>query len=370
MFTQICVSISVTVSTIFLPLVVMYREDTNPEPSSYFYHLFLFAGVAIIYWSIYLMAYFKQRSEKGEKARHLSDFIWPMTVIVVLNVLLLAFFSYTDNRYRVLFPTVMGWGRFGISIIEVFPETQFPLGVVMYAYWGAFVYNTSSFVQRIIEDDFIPRVVVLGTLRIILAVFASILIYFAFFPEVFQYHEGSKVTANVTSAGFLIVASFLAGLYPRRSIKMVTYWCAGRLSQFLPKMGKYTYTPLTMIQGITLDIEDRLNEEGINSIQAIATSDLKELHTRHLPYPDETLADWIDQARLALYFTDEAEFTAIQGLGIRTYRALCGYQQSVKNDPSILENLDPSPVPKERFRQFVLHGIFPIERFQRADNSI
>lgn len=359
MWKKMGVAAASTLLVVLFSVISMGMEDQDVAWSKYLYHFFLYAGVAVIYWLIGLMYYFKLEKETpSEAVRSFSDLIYHLTVLVVLSILFISFFSYSDNQFRSLVGPG-GWSRFGISIIEVFPGVRFPLGVAMYAFWGAFIYNTAHFIRRIIDDDFIPRVVVLGTLRVTLALFASILIYFAFFPDVTQSAAGDP-------ARYLIVASFLAGLYPSRSLKMVIHWGAGRLSQLFPRTGKYTYTPLTIIQGITLDIEERLNEEGIDSIQAIATCDLTLLKTkRRFPYPWKTLEDWIDQAKLAVYFTDEAEFTAIQGLGIRTYSALLKYQAKAKEDPAMLETLNTEPIPKERFRHFVLHGIFPAETADR-----
>lgn len=362
------ISIVSTALAVFFSSILLYQGGRPPEWGKYSYHLFLYLGVAGIYWLLVLMYYFHLKKQKGSEAvESLSDLIYPMTALVVLSVLFLGFFAYNDDQYRAASgsASAIGWSRFGISFIEVFPGIRFPLGVIMYAFWGAFIYNTSHFIRRIIDDDFVPRVVVLATLRITLAIFAAILIYFAFFSDVFKFKEVdgnliAETQGETQAVGLLIVASFLTGLYPRRSMKMVSHWSAGRLSQMFPKMGKYTYTPLTIIQGITLEIEDRLNEEGIDSIQALATCDLRELKKkRSFPYPDGTLADWMDQAKLALYFSDEAEFTAIQGLGIRTYSAVLEFQKTASKDPSILDALDPAPIPKERFRHFILHGIFP-----------
>lgn len=202
----------------------------------------------------------------------------------------------------------------------------------------------------------------MGGIRIVLAIFASLLIYFLFF------REGSQSsTEALIPSGLLIVTSFLARFYPRQTLKMVVTWMAGRLSQMFPAIGKYIYTPLTVIQGITLEIEDRLNEEGVDSIQALATADVPKL-LRCLPYPGDTILDWIDQAKLAVYFVDEAEFASLAGLGIRTYSSLLVYREEARARPALLDEVDPRPLPKERFKHFILHGVFP-EAATRSSRS-
>jgi hypothetical protein len=291
-----------------------------------------------------------------------------MTFLVVLSVVLLGLFSLSDDYVREHQPalnspaSLIPWARFGVSTIEVFPGVFFPVGVVMYAFWGAFLYNLYNFIRRIIDGDFVPRVMIMGGIRIVLAIFASLLIYFLFFQE-----RSQSSTESLIPSGLLIVTSFLAGFYPRQTLKMVITWMAGRLSQMFPAIGKYIYTPLTVIQGITLEIEDRLNEEGIDSIQALATADVSKL-LGCLPYPDNTILDWIDQAKLAVYFVDEAEFASLAGLGIRTYSSLLVYREAARARPALLDEVDPRPVSKERFKHFILHGVFP-EAATRSSRS-
>lgn len=259
------------------------------------------------------MYFSRVRKDKPDRAKDaIADYIHPTTFLTVVNVLVMGFFSLAADVSGVNAGSsteqvaVSGALRFGVAVIQVFPNVFFPLGVAMYAFWGAFIYNHYQFVRRIVDDDFTPRVMILGTLRVVLAVFASILIYFAFFHEVYNVNEmGAEVTtirSGNGAAGYLIVASFFTGFYPRRLVMMVYRWFVSRISQAVPLLGKYIYTPLTVIQGITLEVEDRLNEAGIDSIQSLATSDIKELKDKKgLPYPEETIADWRDQAKLANY---------------------------------------------------------------------
>lgn len=357
---KIIVSVVLTCLAIAVPLCLMFlQSDTGAAWDKVFYHILLLLGVGVIYWSVSLMHYMElKKCNVRTAAEKFSVLVYPMTFLVVLSILLVGLFSLSDEYVREHQPSHNGpsslipWARFGVSTIEVFPDVFFPVGVVMYAFWGAFLYNLYNFIRRIIDGDFVPRVVILAGIRIVLAIFASLLIYFILF------RDGSQSTDVLMPSGLLIVTSFLAGFYPRQTLKMVVTWMAGRLSQVFPAIGKYIYTPLTVIQGITLEIEDRLNEEGVDSIQALATADVPKL-LQCLPYPDHTVLDWIDQAKLALYFVDEAEFASLAGLGIRTYSGLLAYRDQACANPSLLDAVDPRPLSKERFKHFILYGVFP-----------
>jgi hypothetical protein len=359
---KIAISALLTCLAIAAPLclISLQSETYTLVWDKLLYHTVLLLSVAVIYWSVGLMHYMELKKCNAQSAvEQFSVLVYPMTFLVVLSIVLLGVFSLSDDYVREHQPalnspaSLIPWARFGVSTIEVFPGVFFPVGVVMYAFWGAFLYNLYNFIRRIIDGDFVPRVMIMGGIRIVLAIFASLLIYFLFF------REGSQSsTESLIPSGLLIVTSFLAGFYPRQTLKMVITWMAGRLSQMFPAIGKYIYTPLTVIQGITLEIEDRLNEEGIDSIQALATADVSKL-LGCLPYPDNTILDWIDQAKLAVYFVDEAEFASLAGLGIRTYSSLLVYREAARARPALLDEVDPRPLSKERFKHFILHGVFP-----------
>ncbi|WP_447985120.1 hypothetical protein [Nitrospira sp. Nam74] len=74
---------------------------------------------------------------------------------------------------------------------------------------------------------------------------------------------------------------------------------------------------MTVIQGITLEIKDRLNEEGVDGIQALAMADVPKLR------PGE----------VGSVFVDEAEFASLGGLGIRTYSGLLAYRNQAGANP-------------------------------------
>ena len=49
---------------------------------------------------------------------------------------------------------------------------------------------------------------------------------------------------------------------------------------------------------------------------------------------------------------DEAEFASLAGLGIRTYSGLLAYRTQARANPSLLDEVDPRPLSKERCSTF------------------
>ena len=62
--------------------------------------------------------------------------------------------------------------------------------------------------------------------------------------------------------------------------------------------------PLQMVKGINIWKAYRLEEEGIENVQNLATADVTELAVR-THYNFRTLIDWIDQSLLLVRLTSE-----------------------------------------------------------------
>lgn len=335
--------------------------------SRFFFRAFILCGVPVIYW-LEAWAYLHTPNVPSSVGKTLET-LSALVLLCLASNSLMGFFCMADEQYIRTLSKESGVDvmRFGVAIVEPFPRMYFPLGVMTYAFWGAFVYNNYSFIRRLRSNDFAPPVFVSGALRLVLAVLAAGLLYYAMFIDVYDYPDTGKQvlavkkTDHALGAGWLVVGSFFAGLYPQQMISAVFSWFYSRVTQLVPSLGKFQYTPMTILQGVTLDVELRLKEEGIDSLQALAVCDVADL-VKKLPYSANTILDWQDQAKLAMYFSDGEQFAALASLGIRSYSALQKYQHNIKVDPVFAEALkliDPSPIAKDTFQHFVRFGVFP-----------
>lgn len=335
--------------------------------SRFFFRAFILCGVPTIYW-LEAWAYLRDPNAPSSVSKTLET-LAALVLLCVTSNSLMGFFGMADEQYiqTLANKNSINIMRFGVAIVEPFPKLYFPLGVMTYAFWGAFVYNNYSFIRRLRSNDFAPPVFVSGALRLVLAVLAAGLLYYAAFLDVYDFSDpnnpvlAGKDQKPALGAGWLVVGSFFAGLYPQQMISAVFSWFYSRVTQLVPSLGKFQYTPMTILQGVTLDVELRLKEEGIDSLQALAVCDVTAL-SRKTPYSENTILDWQDQAKLAMYFSDGEQFAALASLGIRSYSALKNYQNNIKVDPAFAEALklvDPSPIAKDKFQHFVRFGVFP-----------
>lgn len=339
----------------------------------FFFRGFILCGVPTIYWleACVFLRWLGEQQPAGAPlpADKLAETLAHLVLLCLVSNSLMGFFSMADEQYIRTLPASSGVDvmRFGVAIIEVFPKLYFPMGVMVYAFWGAFVYNNYNFIRRLRSNDFSPQVFMAGALRVVLAVLAAGLLYYAGFTDAYVYSiAGTQVLAepnkaHTLAAGWLVVGAFFAGLYPQQMITAIFSWFYSRITQVFPMLGKYQYTPMTILQGVTLDVELRLKEEGIDSLQALSICDAAQLAAK-TPYSIDAIKDWQDQAKLAAYFSDGEQFATLASLGIRSYSALKSYQLDVNKNPTLadtLKQVDTSPIAKDKFQHFVRFGVFP-----------
>jgi hypothetical protein len=382
--------LGITLVSAALPLWLLWADAASAGVTKdldfklhFFFRAFILFGVPTVYW---LEAWWfwlspKMESPKDDQspAGRMAEIFLPLVLLCVVSNSLMAFFSMADEQYIQSLSKDSGAKviRICVAIVEPFPKMYFPLGMMSYAFWGAFIYNNHSFIYRLRSNDFSHQVFVAGALRLVLAVLASGLLYYAFFADVYQYDDtGDQVLATikpdkVLNAGLLVVGAFFAGLYPEQLITSTFNWFYSRVTQAIPWLGKYQYTPMTILQGITLDVELRLKEEGIDSLQALSVCNVEQLQ-RKVPYSKDTIEDWKDQAKLAAYFSDGEEFATMASLGIRTYSALRTFQKKIEVDDDfakalnlalaeMLNAVDPKKkkIVIGKFQYFVRFGVFP-----------
>jgi hypothetical protein len=85
--------------------------------------------------------------------------------------------------------------------------------------------------------------------------------------------------------------------------------------EFVPPVWR-SRQALTTLEDVTIWAEARLQEEGIENVHALATSDLERLVIA-TPFPSQNLIDWVDQALLRIHATD-VWHTGFAASGIRT----------------------------------------------------
>ena len=177
--------------------------------------------------------------------------------------------------------------------------------VISMAFIGAYVYTIARILDRINNNDLYPISLYYYTARIIIA--CAIAAVLRHTVNLF----GDVQSTLLTDAGraMLILLGFVVGFAPdlfvlsmsRKAFQYLKVWGSrdDPASKDLP-----TTLPLLMIDDLSREKIDRLNELGIDSAQVLALQNPLMLLPR-LPYELGLIVDWVAQAQLYVLVKDE-----------------------------------------------------------------
>lgn len=153
------------------------------------------------------------------------------------------------------------------------------LGNPSFAVLGAFTFNTGLLVRRAFMADFTKNVMWACLNRLVISVGFSILLY-ALPSTWLQGHF--KLGHSL---------SFAVAFFPQ----VFFTFLRKRVRKSLGGEDTATELEIQLIQGIDVWKEERLEEEGLESVQNMATADIFGLLPK-VHYPLRTIVDWMDQA--------------------------------------------------------------------------
>jgi len=95
-----------------------------------------------------------------------------------------------------------------------------------------------------------------------------------------------------------IAAFFIIGFSPRYGLGLIAAFARGHLQSInSEEADSARYLPITQLSGVTPNIAERLAEEGLTSVDAVAAADPVRL-LRATRYDKRLIVDWIDSAML------------------------------------------------------------------------
>jgi hypothetical protein len=188
-------------------------------------------------------------------------------------------------------PCYSDWLLYFPKCLPAIPSYDF----LLYAVIGAYVFNLGVLVRRTFLADVTEHVYWGAINRLLLTCGIALAIH------------GILGASTFGTALFFIIA-FMPRVF-------ITY-LRKAASKILTDDGKAAdELPIQLVQGIDIWKEQRLEEEGIESIENLATSDILTLAVK-THYPIRTLIDWIDQAILIQRFPAKVQALRDSGLAI------------------------------------------------------
>jgi uncharacterized membrane protein len=214
---------------------------------------------------------------------------------------------------------------------------------VHYAFLGAYFFSLQMIFRRYVLRDLRASAYVALSLRIILAVLATWVLEHAW------YLTAGATSGDATSQRTLLIAAFVVGVFPQvawqylqSALKTLT-----GAKFIVPSLD--TQLPVSDLDGLTVWHKSRLEEEDIENIPNMATSNLVDfmLHTR---VPANRMIDWVDQAILYTHIGAgediEERRKNLRACGIRTASSFVDAFWSSK-DPGKLQETMKETVPLE-----------------------
>lgn len=214
-----------------------------------------------------------------------ATMIWPP---LLLTVLYLAAFALCDSYLYFHF----GSGR----NLWIFPNEFVTASVpVLYAFVGVYLFNLGIMIRRLYLADLNEQVFWGAVNRLLLSLGLALVIM-----------KGGL--ANVGSL-FYFSIGFMANI--------VLDWVLEKTLTLLQiTRPKQEDLPLQMVRGIDIWKENRLEEEGIENVQNLATADVVTLAVK-TRFSFRTLIDWIDQSIMLTRLTsDQVKALAAQAMAI------------------------------------------------------
>ncbi|MGH2701705.1 MAG: hypothetical protein ACRDJ2_08015 [Actinomycetota bacterium] len=228
----------------------------------------------------------------------------PATAPILLTTALVALGWITTMPPWLRSPDI---GVANVSLAEQWLAALAPAETpVNFAFLGAYFFGLQMLFRRYIRRDLRGSAYVAITMRIVLAVI-GIWVVSAIFNQVETPVGGTE----------LLTLGFVIGVFPRIAwqIVQVAYKKAtGWIVQSLK-----TDLPVSDLDGLTVWHEARLEEEDIENIPNMATTDIVELML-NTKLPSDRIIDWVDQAILytQLGVAGVDARTALRAHGIRT----------------------------------------------------
>jgi len=288
----------------------------------------------------------------------MHDFFVPTACISTVSILLFGYIMQADNAFY-LNALMAGKKAAGgkrdlicrtfrsISMGQIAPGIVYPLSVSLWALHGAWLYNIYTIVMRSSNQDLMPRVLFIGAVRMILALFIGVLIY-CLFQAFFKPYATSGVgddkalvIQNEKAAYFLVACAFFSGLFPLQAAQAA--WQKAKSSELIGEIFSPAPTlSMEHLQGMNAFMRDRLFEEGVVDVHQLATlgkrRDLLYSRIQNL-ISEEQLDDWTDQASLMLFIHDSDLLQALRSAGIRKQSQLDDVMQT-NNKALLLQALN------------------------------
>ncbi len=256
----------------------------------------------------------------------LGQYLLPLSYITLI---FLALYSMT-NPYIISRGLWKGLLEDTVSVFgQPVARPAIPLDVMagrslFWCWLGAYIYSVDRIVRHYLSHDLTPSVYVTVAKRFTVAFVVGSLIGIAIGAsnQVIRLSFDNNLTS-------VYVVCFFVGLFPETGIN----WIKRTADKILQQAeSNADGLPLSNIDGISLWREGRLDQEGIENVQNLASANLLTL-VANTPFDVGQVVDWVDQAVLLMHIgPDQAD--ALKKVGLRYASSLV---EAIQTNPDQLK---------------------------------
>jgi hypothetical protein len=247
----------------------------------------------------------KELQETMVDEYRLKHYVWPLFLVCILM-----FFVFASTHSYVI---QLGlWTGVFEEVINIFDADIFPRAILkgrilFWSWLGAYIYSFHLIWRRFLAYDLTPSVYIFMAQRLALAFAVGAIVGVG----MGTFSTAAGVPFDVNMATVAIVA-FFVGFFPDQGLN----WIAATAKKALRQQGGIAKeTRLSEIEGLSIWHQGRLKQEGIENVQNLATADVPALVVG-TPFPVNQIVDWVDQAILLTYASQE-QFEILEKVGLR-----------------------------------------------------
>lgn len=168
--------------------------------------------------------------------------------------------------------------------------------VLFWGWLGAYIYSFNLIFKRFMAYDLTPSVYVFAATRFILAWIIGSIVAVGLGTVL---NKTTRMDAELNMASIFVVVFFI-GFFPEQGLDWINVFAKNRM-RLLRRSGEVVKeTRLSDIEGLSIWQQARLQQEGIENVQNLATADIPQL-IMNTPFPVGQIIDWVDQAILLVY---------------------------------------------------------------------
>lgn len=234
----------------------------------------------------------------------------PLTILMSLTTIFLAGFLYEDLYFS---PDYYSRGfAFGVFVFELhYGETviAIPSTIFWAGYIGYLMTLIGITLRRIITNNLVPHFYIASSFGLIKSLVAAVLIFMTVgaMPGLFQ---AEVMPSGGINPSLAILIAFTAGA----TADDVIAWLIGKIRRLFGRVVADPL-PLSLVQGIDPTLEAYLHDEGIDSIQALATMPTSDI-AQKVGLDVTTVSDWQSQANFLRNMSSSALGERFHRLGI------------------------------------------------------